>query len=91
MGSQLFRKLAIEADWRNELESWLCAFAAALRTKTRRQMCPAYSAGLIGPGDRKRVQPKAARGCEVSYHRSRIAAIAGPVLCGCVPTGQNAT
>jgi SRSO17 transposase len=30
-------------------------------------MCPAYVAGLIGPGDRKSVQPMAARDAGVSY------------------------
>jgi SRSO17 transposase len=30
-------------------------------------MCPAYVAGLIGPGDRKSVQPMASRNCGVSY------------------------
>jgi len=30
-------------------------------------MCPAYVAGLIGPGDRKSVQPMAARDAAVSY------------------------
>jgi SRSO17 transposase len=30
-------------------------------------MCPAYVAGLIGPGDRKSIQPMAARGSGVSY------------------------
>jgi SRSO17 transposase len=29
--------------------------------KARRQMCPLYIAGLIGPGERKSVQPMAAR------------------------------
>jgi len=32
-------------------------------------MCPAYVAGLIGPGDRKNVQPMAARDGDVSYDR----------------------
>ena len=59
----------MEADWRNELDAWLAPFAAALRNKTRRRMCPAYIAGLIGPGDRKSVQPMAARSDEVSYDR----------------------
>ena len=59
----------MEADWRNELDTWLAPFAAALRNKTRRRMCPAYIAGLIGPGDRKSVQPMAARSDEVSYDR----------------------
>ena len=57
------------ADWRSELEAWLVPFAVALRNKTRRRMCPAYIAGLIGPGDRKSVQPMAARDAEVSYDR----------------------
>ena len=30
-------------------------------------MCPAYIAGLIGAGDRKSVQPMAARDGEVGY------------------------
>ncbi|MDB5584262.1 MAG: family transposase [Bradyrhizobium sp.] len=32
-------------------------------------MCPAYIAGPIGPGDRKSVQPMAARDADVSYDR----------------------
>lgn len=47
----------MEADRRSELEAWLSSFAAALRNKTRRRMCPAYIAGLIGPGDRKVFSP----------------------------------
>ena len=57
------------ADWRKELEAWLTPFVAALRNKTRGRICPAYIAGLIGPGDRKSVQPMAARDDEVSYDR----------------------
>src|SRR3546814_4645418 len=30
-------------------------------------MCPAYIAGLIGPGDRKSVQPMASRASEIGY------------------------
>jgi SRSO17 transposase len=54
-------------DWRNELEKWLTPFVAALSHKTRGRMCPSYVAGLIGPGDRKSVQPMAARDGAVSY------------------------
>jgi SRSO17 transposase len=54
-------------DWRVDLEAWLKPFAGALRHKTRGRMCPAYVAGLIGPGDRKSVQPMAARDDAVSY------------------------
>ena len=48
-------------DWTEELERWLEPFLAGLNNKTRRRMCPLYVAGLIGPGDRKSVQPMATR------------------------------
>lgn len=54
-------------DWRSDLEVWLEPFLMALRHKTRMRVCPAYIAGLIGPGDRKSVQPMAARGGEFGY------------------------
>ena len=54
-------------DWRNDLEQWPTPFVGALRHKTRGRKCPAYVAGLIGPGDRKSVQPMAARDDAVSY------------------------
>ncbi|KRS14130.1 IS701 family transposase [Roseovarius indicus] len=54
-------------NWRSDLETWLSPFVAALGHKTRGRMCPAYVAGLIGPGDRKSVQPMAARDGAVSY------------------------
>ena len=49
------------SDWGDELEHWLKPFLDRLGHKARRQMCPLYVAGLIGPGDRKSVQPMAAR------------------------------
>jgi len=48
-------------DWTDELERWLAPFLACLGHKARRRMCPLYLAGLIGPGDRKSVQPMAER------------------------------
>jgi len=57
------------SDWREDLERWLAPFLAVLGHKTRARMCPAYVAGLIGPGDRKSVQPMAARSAGVSYDR----------------------
>lgn len=48
-------------DWRGELGLWLKPFLNRLGHKARRQMCPLYVSGLIGPGDRKSVQPMAAR------------------------------
>ncbi|WP_442879930.1 IS701 family transposase [Aurantimonas sp. E1-2-R+4] len=57
----------MDRNWQAELERWLTPFSAALRHKTRARMCPAYIAGLIGPGDRKSIQPMAARDGGVSY------------------------
>jgi SRSO17 transposase len=54
-------------SWNDELTLWLEPFVTALGHKTRRRMCPAYIAGLIGPGDRKSVQPMAARDAVVNY------------------------
>ena len=48
-------------DWRKELERWLRPFLERLGHKTRRRMCPVYISGLIGPGDRKSIQPMAER------------------------------
>src|SRR5512143_437628 len=47
--------------WREDLERWLEPFLARLSHPARRRMCPLYIAGLIGPGDRKSVQPMAHR------------------------------
>ena len=46
-------------NWNTELRTWLSPFLQKLGHKARRQMCPLYVAGLIGPGDRKSVQPMA--------------------------------
>jgi len=48
-------------DWRAELGRWLEPFLSRLGHKARRRMCPLYVAGLIGPGDRKSIQPMARR------------------------------
>jgi SRSO17 transposase len=49
------------SDWKDELAYWLKPFLEHLGHKARRRMCPLYVRGLIGPGDRKSVQPMAAR------------------------------
>jgi SRSO17 transposase len=46
-------------DWRGDLGRWLKPFVARLGHKARRQMCPLYVSGLIGPGDHKSIQPMA--------------------------------
>jgi SRSO17 transposase len=57
----------MDRNWQADLGCWLTPFSTALRHKTRARMCPAYIAGLIGPGDRKSIQPMAARTDTVSY------------------------
>src|SRR3979409_1534636 len=49
------------ADWKEELGRFLKPFLERLGHKARRQMCPLYVSGLIGPGDRKSIQPMAER------------------------------
>ena len=48
-------------NWEEELRVWLAPFLAKVGHKARRRMLPVYLSGLIGPGDRKSVQPMAAR------------------------------
>ena len=42
------------SDWKEELGRFLKPFLDRLGHKARRQMCPLYVSGLIGPGDRNR-------------------------------------
>ena len=44
-----------------DLDAWLVPFLAAMGRKTRRHWAPLYLRGLLGPGDRKSLQPMAAR------------------------------
>src|SRR5674476_202390 len=55
--------------WEDELGRWLKQFLDRLGHKARRRMCPLYISGLIGPGDRKSVQPMAARLAPGEYDR----------------------
>ncbi len=59
--------MVADANWRTDLERWLEPFLAGHSHPARRRMCPLYVAGLIGPGDRKSVQPMAARAGDVGY------------------------
>ena len=56
-----------EGSWRSDLELWLAPFLSRLGHPARRAMCPAYVAGLIGPGERKSVAPLAERQGMVSH------------------------
>src|SRR5881392_590484 len=49
------------SDWKEELGRFLKPFLDRLGHKARRQMCPLYVSGLIGPGDRKSIAPMAKR------------------------------
>lgn len=57
------------ADWDVELTRWLEPFLTRLGHVARRRMCPLYIAGLIGPGERKSVQPMATRLALGEYDR----------------------
>jgi hypothetical protein len=47
------------ADWLSELSVFLQPFLKKLGYKNRRQMCPLYVCRLIGPGNRKSIEPMA--------------------------------
>ncbi len=42
-------------------DTWLAPFLAVMGCKTRRTWAPLYLRGLLGPGDRKSLQPMAVR------------------------------
>src|SRR3954462_7770485 len=54
-------------DWQDDLRGWLRAFLMHFGHKTRPRVCPLYVAGLIGPGERKSVQPMASRSPGADY------------------------
>jgi SRSO17 transposase len=47
--------------WEQELERWLEPFLARLRRQAQRRWAPVYLKGLLLPGERKSVEPMAAR------------------------------
>jgi SRSO17 transposase len=53
--------VASALEWQAELRSWVTPFLDRLGHKARRRMLPLYLSGLIGPGDRKSIQPMAER------------------------------
>ena len=50
-----------EMSWQGEFETWLAPFLARLGRKEQRRWAPVYLQGLLGPGERKSVEPMAAR------------------------------
>ncbi|MGZ9718383.1 transposase [Rhizobium miluonense] len=59
------------------LADWLKPFVEKLGHKKRRQMCPVYISGLIGPGDRKSIEPMAERLALDHYDRRIISSRMG--------------
>ena len=52
---------AAATGWESDLGKWLQPFLDALGHKVRQRWAPVYVRGLLGPGERKSVQPMAAR------------------------------
>jgi SRSO17 transposase len=50
-----------KGDWQAEFEAWLAPFLARLRRAEQRRWAPIYLQGLLGPGERKSIEPMAAR------------------------------
>jgi SRSO17 transposase len=53
--------LADVGDGLRDLDGWLEPFLEVMGRKTRREWAPFYVRGLLGPGERKSLQPMAAR------------------------------
>jgi DDE superfamily endonuclease len=60
------------ADWSAALTDWLNPFVEKLGHKKRREMRPLYVAGLIGAGERKSIEPMAARMAPVLHHEIHV-------------------
>jgi SRSO17 transposase len=52
---------SVARGWEDELEGWLEPFLARLRRQAQRRWAPFYLKGLILPGERKSIEPMAAR------------------------------
>src|SRR3954464_15576773 len=65
-------------DWERTLQMWLEPFLSRLGHPARRRMCPLYVAGLIGPGERKSLQPIAARLAPTDYDQLHHFIAVGP-------------
>ena len=70
--------MSTAVGWEHELQSWLEPFLKSLRHPARRRMCPLYVAGLIGPGERKSLQPMAARLAPTDYDQLHHFVAVGP-------------
>ena len=48
-------------DWQAQFDAWLSPFLARLSRKQQRRWAPVYLQGLLGPGERKSIEPMAQR------------------------------
>src|SRR3712207_6732026 len=55
--------------WEREFERWLAPFLAALGDQRRCRWAPVYLRGLLGPGERKSIEPVAARTVPADYQQ----------------------
>ena len=59
---RVWREVAVgDGNGAGDLDLWLAPFLDVLGRKTRRAWAPFYLRGLLGPGERKSMQPMAAR------------------------------
>jgi SRSO17 transposase len=70
--------MSTSVAWEYELQSWLEPFLNNLHHPARRRMCPLYVAGLIGPGERKSLQPIAVRVAPADYDQLHHFVAVGP-------------
>ena len=53
--------MTVSSDWQAQLDAWLAPYLARLQRKEQRHWAALYLQGLIGPGERKSVEPMAER------------------------------
>ncbi len=51
----------MSSDWQAQFDAWLAPYLARLQRKEQRHWAALYLQGLIGPGERKSIEPMAAR------------------------------
>ena len=55
--------------WEHEFVEWMAPFWAALRDRRRERWAPVYVRGLLGSGERKSIEPLAARTAPADYQQ----------------------
>lgn len=73
---------ATTTDWRAAFEAWLAPFLARLGRVEQRRWAALYLQGLLGPGERKSVEPMAARVAPGDVQQLHHFISASPWRCG---------